>query len=244
MAIEFVSLWSIVYDVLNIIRGSEVTQSESISDRQIENWIHQYRALLIKQDLDKGKMVNPDYVQEIQCMKLVVVDKSEDSTVLTDRQLVRSELKIPKSIDLNFRPGLTYVGTMDGKEIQFVPQTRVRWQKEKYYTASEPLSYLKNGYLYVDNDHVIEYISVRGIFELPPEVGNFINPYTNIPEYTLDSKYPIPINMLPTLKEMILRKELNIMTNSATDVKNDSFDNTLKTNQGSRENATGANKDN
>ena len=90
MAIEFVSLWSIVYDVLNIIRGSEVTQSESISDRQIENWIHQYRALLIKQDLDKGKMVNPDYVQEIQCMKLVVVDKSEDSTVLTGRQLVRS----------------------------------------------------------------------------------------------------------------------------------------------------------
>lgn len=231
MAIEFVSLASIVYDLLNIIRGSEVVQSESISDRQIESWIHQYRALLIKQDLDKGKMVNPDYIQEIQCMKLIVVDKSEDSTIATERKLVRSELKIPKTIDLNFRSGLTYVGTMDGKEIQFVPQSRVRWQKEKYYTSTVPLAYLKNQYLYVDNDHVIEYISLRGIFELPPEVGNFVNPYTNIPEYTLDSKYPIPINMLPTLKEMILRKELNIMTGSPSDIKNDSLNNNLRTNQ-------------
>jgi hypothetical protein len=221
MAIEFVSLDTIIYDLLYIIEGSQVSQSISITTNQIENWIHQYRALLIKQDLDKGKIVNPDYVQEIQCMKLIVVDKSEDSTIQTGRLLVRSELQVPKTIDLNFRSGFTYIGTLDGRELDFVPQSRVKWQKEKYYTQNSPLVYLKNGYLFVDNDHVIEWLCVRGVFELPPEVGNFVNPYTNTPEFTISSKYPIPINMLPTLKEMILKKELAITVGSPSDTKND-----------------------
>jgi hypothetical protein len=222
MAIEFVSLDSIINDLLYIIRGSEVSQDETISTNQIEGWIHQYRALLIKQDLDKGKVVNPDYVQEIQCAKLVVVDKSEDSTIKTGRYLVKTELKIPKTIDLNFRSGFTYIGTLDGKELDFVPQSRVKWQKEKYYTQNSPLAYLKNEHIYIDNDHVIEWLCIRGVFELPQEVANFINPYTNTPEFTLSSKYPIPINMLPTLKEMILKKELGIMIQSPSDKKNDS----------------------
>ena len=221
MAIEFVSLDSIINDILYIIRGSQVSQSETISNNQIENWVHQYRALLIKQDLDKGKVVNPDYVQEIQCAKLIVVDKSEDSTIRTGRYLVKTELKIPKTIDLNFRSGFTYIGTLDGKELDFVSQSRVKWQKEKYYTQNSPLAYLKNEHIYIDNDHVIEWLCIRGVFELPQEVGNFVNPYTNIPEFTLSSKYPIPINMLPTLKEMILKKELGIMVQEPSDKKND-----------------------
>jgi transposase-like protein len=220
MAIEFVSLDTIIHDILYIIRGSNVSQSESINDNQIENWIHQYRALLIKQDLDKGKTINSDYTQEIQCLKLIVVDKSEDSTVKTSRYLLRSELEIPKTIDLNFRSGFTYIGTLDGKEIDFIPQYRVKWQKEKYYTQNSPLAYLKNEHIFIDNDHVIEYLSIRGIFEQPQEVANFVNPYTSISEFTRSSKYPIPINMLSTLKEMILKKELGIMVSSPSDNKN------------------------
>ncbi len=222
MAIEFVSLDTIEHDLLYIIRSSNVSQSEVISTNQIESWIHQYRALLIKQDLDKGKVINPDYIQEIQCAKLIVVDKSEDSTIQTGRYLLRTELAIPKTIDLNFKSGFTYIGTLDGKELDFVPQSRVKWQKEKYYTANSPLVYLKNQHLYLDNDHVIEWLCIRGVFELPQEVGNFVNPYTSTPEFTLDSKYPIPINMLPTLKEMILQKELKITVTQPTDTKNDS----------------------
>lgn len=229
MAIEFVSLAAITQDLLYIIRGSQVTQSESISWRQIESWIHQYRALMIKRDLDKNKTPNPDYIQEIQCLKMIVVDKAEDSTVSTNKLLLRSELRLPKPIDLNYKQAFTYIGTLDGNEIQFMPQHRTRWQKEKYYTSTNPICFSKNGYLYLDNDFVIEYLSVRGIFEVPTEVGNFVNPMTNLPEFTLDSKYPIPNTMLPALKEMIIQKELGIMTKEVTDTKNDSKNNTLNT---------------
>lgn len=232
MAIEFVSLSAIIQDLLWIIRGSQVVESETISWRQLENWVHQYRALLLKRDLDKNKYPNPDYIQEIQCIKMVVVDKADDSTIKTNKLLLRSELQLPRTIDLNYKQGFTYIGTLDGKELQLMPQSRSRWQKDKYYTADDPICFYKNRYLYLDNDFVIEYISVRGIFEVPTEVGNFINPFTNLPEFTLDSKYPIPITMLPALKEMILKNELNIITKETSDVKNDSTNNLLNTSNG------------
>ncbi len=225
--IEFVSLNSITQDILWIIRGSQVTSSETISWRQIENWIHQYRAMMIKKDLDKSKYPNPDYIQEIQCLKMIVVDKADDSTIKTNRLLLRSELQLPKTIDFNYSQGFTYIGTLDGKELQLVPQSRVKWQKEKYYTSTQPIVYYKNRYLYLDNEFVVEYLTVRGIFEVPSEVADFVNPYTNLPEFTLDSKYPIPITMLPGLKKMILEQELNIMTHETSDLKNDNRNNEL-----------------
>ncbi len=229
MSIEFVSLSAIIQDLLWIIRGSQVTQSESISWRQIENWIHQYRAMMIKRDLDKNKYPNPDYIQEIQALKMIVIDKADDSTISTNKLLLRSELQLPKTIDFNYSQGFTYIGTLDGKELQLMPQSRIKWQKEKPYTSKQPVVFYKNRYLYLDNDFVIEYLSVRGIFEIPNEVGNFINPYTNLPEFTSDSKYPIPITMLPGLKDMVIQKELGIMTKEVTDTKNDSINNTLNT---------------
>ena len=72
--IEFVSLRTIINDLLKIIRGSKISQSEPISERQIEGWVHEYRALLIKRDIDKGKMPNPDYIQEINGLALVEED--------------------------------------------------------------------------------------------------------------------------------------------------------------------------
>ena len=54
------------------------------------------------------------------------------------------------------------------------------------------------------------------------EVGRFINPNTNLPVMTYDSPYPIPNNLLPVLKEMVLSKEMKIIVQSPTDVKNDS----------------------
>jgi hypothetical protein len=227
IAVEFVSLAAIIQDILHIIRGSKVTREETISWREVENWIHQYRALLIKRDIDKNKYPNPDYVQEIQCLKMIVVDKSEDSTISTNKLLLRSELQLPKTIDLNYGQGFTYIGTLDGRELQLMPQSRARWQKDKYYTSTNPFCYYKNRYLYLDNDFVIEYLSIRGIFEVPTEVTNFTNSMTDVTEATLDTKYPIPITMLPALKEMILKEELNIMTHEPTDEKNDSSNSTL-----------------
>ena len=51
---EFNSLNNIIDDLLLLLRNNNISESENLSRIQIELWIHQYRALLIKQDLDKG----------------------------------------------------------------------------------------------------------------------------------------------------------------------------------------------
>ena len=67
---EFNSLNNIIDDLLLLLRNNNISESENLSRIQIELWIHQYRALLIKQDLDKGRDINPDYLQTIGPMHI------------------------------------------------------------------------------------------------------------------------------------------------------------------------------
>lgn len=220
--IQFVTLNTIVTDLLNIIRGAQLTQSEPISKRQLEAWVHEYRAKLLKQDLDKGKYPNADYIQTLQALELEEVDEAEGSTVDTDYQTFRTILALPNVIDLNDKPGFMYVGTITGQEIQFVNETRSRWQQYRKYTGNDRVAYLREGKIYVTNDKELRYITVRGVFEIPPEVSHLENPNEVVTDTTGDSPYPIPINMVPTLKQMILSTELGIEARAYSDTDNDS----------------------
>lgn len=211
---QFVTLNTIINDLLLIIRGSNISRSEPISRRQIEDWIHQYRAVLLKRDMDKGKVPNPDFIQELPKLALEV------DTV--NSSLLRTVLELPRTINFNFKSGFTYIGTIDGTEIQYIPEGRNKWQQYKKYTPNNPLVFLKNSKLFIrPGTTEIEYITVRGIFEVPSEAARFVNPLTLLPYFNADSKYPIPNDLIPSLKEMILSKELQIEVSSPSDTKND-----------------------
>lgn len=222
--LTFVTLNTIVTDMLSIIRGSQLSQSEPISKRQLEAWVHEYRSRLLKQDLDKGKMPNPDYIQTIQALELEEVDESEGTTLTTDYKAFRTKVEVPNTLDLNFQSGFMYVGTVNGKELQFVPEGRARWQQYNKYTGKDPVVYLKGNRLYVHNDKAIRWITVRGVFEVPPEVSHLNNPNETVTDVTENSPYPIPINLVPVLKEMILKTELGIISRAPSDNKTDAND--------------------
>lgn len=226
---QFVTLNTIVADLLNIIRNSNIADTEDISKRRLEDKIHQVRALLLKRDLDKGKKPNPDYIQEIPQLRLIGVDiAGEDLTSLglpAEVFIYKTEYEVPKTLDLNYNSGFTYVGTAAGDEIQFIPEGRSRWQRYKKYTPYDKLAFLRNGYLYVINSKALQYITIRGIFEVPSEVGRFINPTTGQPYFGYDSKYPIPINMLPDLKNLVIQSEFKVELSTPTDTTNDSANN-------------------
>ena len=155
-------------------------------------------------------------------MELEEVDEAEGSTVDTDYQTFRTILALPNVIDLNDKPGFMYVGTITGQEIQFVNETRSRWQQYRKYTGNDRVAYLREGKIYVTNDKELRYITVRGVFEIPPEVSHLENPNEVVTDTTGDSPYPIPINMVPTLKQMILSTELGIEARAYSDTDNDS----------------------
>lgn len=221
--LEFITLNTIVTDLLEIIRQSKVSRSEPISKRQLEGWVHQYRAILLKQDLDKNKMPNPDYIQEIPSLELEVVDSTDGSGTLSNTYILKTILTVPNTVDLNNKPGFMYIGSIDGEEFQFISEGRSRWQQWKKYTPTDNLVFLRNNYLYLRSVSPVRYITIRGVFEVPTEVGNFVNTnMSSIRSMGLNDPYPIPINMVPVLKEMILKGELGIEMKAFSDLTDNS----------------------
>ncbi len=226
---KFTTLNTIINDVLSIARGAIVSQSEPISRKQIEDWIHQYRSLFLRRELDELKIPNPDYIQDIPFIELEEIPVEGDTLdptyigyTLSGNTVKRSKLEIPKTINLSLKQGFTFIGTPEGIEIQYIPEQRSQWQSYKKYTPTSPLVYLKNNKLYVINGDSITHLHIRGIFEIPTEVSRFVNPATSIPYHNIDSPYPIPNNLIPTIKDQILNKELRIEISAPSDTKNDS----------------------
>lgn len=219
--ITFVSLDNIITDLIKVIRGSSISQSETISRRQVEEWVNEYRSILLKQDLDKGKVPNPDYIQELPGLRLEVVDRSAGSDLLSTTYMMRTVKEIPKTIDLSFKSGLMYVGTIDGNEISFVAEGRSLWQRFKRFTSRAPLAFLRNRRIYINSVTPLQFINVRGVFQVPTEAGNFINTDAAVTTLGYRDTYPIPSHMIPILKEMILSKELGLISQTPSDDKND-----------------------
>lgn len=209
-----IDLDKLVKDLLKIIRGSIVNQSEPVSTRQIEDWIHQYRALLLRRDIAKGYRINPDYVQELDNEGLEFVETSEDNSIGSDDYILRTKNKLPKTLDLPRKNALTYVGTVLGKPIQIMPYSRLHWQKYRRYTGKEETAALRNQYVYIRGSEELEYVNIRGIFENPLEVED-----TNDTDWY--SNYPLPQDKVPILKQMILERELGITSKAPSDTSND-----------------------
>lgn len=206
------TLNTIIDDILLELRNSSISESEHISRIQIEQWIHNYRAMLIKQDIDKGRDINPMYVQTIKCIHL-----SRQECVPGHFEYI-SDITLPKLIDFHFRTGLVSVKDMFGNLIQLGSEFKMKLQKFRKYTCKDYIAYLKDNRIYVEGDsNQLEYIEADVILENPADASECFDP---------DQPYPAPAHMIPTIKDMIFNKELNIMLKMPTDNSNNSNDDT------------------
>lgn len=208
------TLDSLIDDILEEARNGNISESESITRIQIEQWIHQYRALLIKQDLDKGRYTNPNYIQYYDALAYDLDTSPNNKTYYV--------LSLPKTIDLHFKSGLVSIYNIaKNQEIQLCPKSRIVHQAYKKYSKKETLCYLENDKLIVvstfsyGNDMQL---SIGGIFEDP----------SLVPGFSSSNVYPIPANMIPTLKQLIFEKEFKVTLSFPTDDKNNS-NNELRT---------------
>lgn len=200
---EFTSLKTLIFDLLNIIRAAKPSDDEPISEKQIEFWIHSYRAVYLKRDLDKGKMPNPDYIQSINNISL-----EYDSA----KKEYRSSIDIPNTLDLNNKSGITFIGDVYGNQIQLISEKRVNWQKYNKWTQDDTVAYLSNGRVYIYNSKGLDSFYIRGVFQNPIEASE-----ANEGTYNYDSPYPIPMNIISSLKKDILKNELGIEVQSPSD---------------------------
>jgi len=207
---EFTTLNTIIEDILKVARGSNIAQTEPISKRQVEDWVHQYRAELIRQDIDKGYYPNPAYIQSIHALDL------EDSQWPEYWQTIEN---IPHAIDARYDSGYRWVGTDDKHEYTLVASSRAIWQQFKRYTPEEKIAFYHDDKMFIskNGDITPTPITIEGIFENPMKVMRMANPVAN-----KDEHYPFPVNKLPTLKDMIFKNELKIEVVAPSDSTADS----------------------
>lgn len=206
------TLNQLVDNILLIARNNNIAESEHLSRIQIEKWIIGYRAMLIKQDIDKGRDINELYLTTIEPIHL---DREETVpgyfTYVGDKEL-------PKLIDFNYRPGVINVRDMFGNVIQIGSRTKAKLQKYRKATCKDYIAWVKNNRIYVDGDsNQLEYISVDVIAEDPTELNACFDP---------DNEFPIPSAMIPTITQMILERELRFMITMPSDDTNDAHDDT------------------
>lgn len=209
------TLKSYIDDIMLTVRNNNISESEDLSYRQIELWIHAYRALLIKQDIDKGRDVNNSYVQvkeydlkEDNYFKIPITNEVSVTT-----HYVTTE-EIPKPLDLHDGPCILSVTDLYNGMIQKMSPLRYNFQKHRKFTKNDYTWHYEKDKIHVEGMGLLKRIRVRMVLENPTDLMEDVN-----------QPYPLPVNMWPTLKKLIMQNEFGVMLTLPSDDQNS---NTLK----------------
>lgn len=204
------TLNNLIDDVILEARNNNIAESEKLSRRQIELWIKSYRAMLIKQKLDKKEKIDDMFTQTIR----MHVDKVE-----TDPGHIEyvGDKELPTLLNTKWFTGLINVKDAYGNLIQIGSETKMKFQKYRKYTCKDYIAYKKNNKIYVEGDaNQLEYIDVQVIAEDPTEHKLCYDPDND--------EYPIPVYMWPTVKDLIFSKDFYTLSIQRSDATNNTSD--------------------
>lgn len=204
------TLNQLIDNILLIARNSNVAESEHLSRIQIEKWIIAYRAMLLKQDIDKGYDIDSMYTTTIGPIHLNRIES------IPGRFTYVSDTELPKLVSSHNNNGLCNVKDLFGNLIQIGDQTKAKYQKYRKATCNDYIAWLSNNRIYIQGDsNKLEYIQVEVVLEDPTEEQECFDP---------DSEFPIPSAKIPTITQLIMDNELKVLTAMPSDTTNDSRD--------------------
>ena len=204
------TLNNLVDDVLLEARNNNIAESEKLSRHQIALWIKSYRAMLIKQKLDKKEKLDSMFIQTIR----MHVDKIENDPGHIEYM---GNQELPTLLNTKWFTGLISVKDAYGNIIQVGDETKMKFQKYRKYTCKDYIAYKKGNRVYVEGDaNTLEYIDVDVIAEDPTESKLCYDPSKD--------EYPLPTYMWPTVKDLIFSKDFYTLSIQRSDVTNDTKD--------------------
>ena len=221
------SLNKLVFDILEIVNHNYISDDVSLSKRQIAFWINSQRALLVRQELNKGRTIDPAITQTLSCVPLEVVSASDCCEDNSDCMILRTETKIPKPLSTYGRQGITRVGPVNimSKPYLLVPQAQALYSGKGRFNGSSRYAFYKDGYIYIKLNTLtvsaLKRVSITGIFDAPEDVGNF-NDCDGTPCFSWDDEYPMSAWMIDYVKENILKLDISVLKQLPTDRSNDS----------------------
>lgn len=217
------SLNKLIWDVKLLLRGGAVVSDDDpISDEQVAFWIHAARAVLIRQQLDKGQSVSTNVIQGV-IIPMEQINTGYQSSLLTDCWIARSINPIPKPIETKQTDTIYNISAPAYGIIPYtkLPPAVMPYSKYNPFGKNIPKAYLNNSYLIIENIDYIENVYIDIIAADPSELGAFNTP--DVTCFDPDQAYPISEHMIDPLKRLIIDtnfrytlKNLNDSTNNAS----------------------------
>lgn len=204
------TLSNLIDDVMLEARNNNIAESEKLSRRQIELWIKSYRAMLIKEKINKGEQLDDMFTQTIR----MHVDKIEETPGHFEYM---GDVELPTLLNTKWFTGLIQVKDAYGNIIQLGSETKMKFQKYRKYTCKDYIAYKKGNRVYVEGDaNTLEYIDVKVLAEDPTEDKLCYNPDVD--------EYPLPTYMWPTIKDLIFDHDFYTMSQQPSDTVNNTSD--------------------
>lgn len=210
------TLNQITYDILGDIKGSNIIDDSHIETDRVKYLIHQQRSMWLNRRLTKpGYYITPDMTQDLKCVPVELTDAAECCDVTVDCSIMRTESEIPAPLNINSTVAITRVGPVNKLQsmFSFVDYERAIWSGNGRFNDQHIFAFYLNKRIYLKfNDvnrdaRMLEYLNVQGVFEDPDEVKTFTD-CSGEPCHSDDSEYPIPDNLIPFIKDHVIKQLL------------------------------------
>jgi len=228
------NLNEIIYQLRLDIRKQELFDDDELSNRMIKKWVHDQRALWIRNEVNKNHTIDDQIIQPA-CMELEVADRSECPSKVTGVSVLKSKLELPKTIELHYTDGIIKVGSVDklAYDYSYVHLERAKFAGNGLFNSKTITVFRYNNYIYLVSKRVknfaryVRFIMVYGLFEDPTALANFTH-VTGEACYSDDDDYPLNSWMWNYMRTEILKLNLPLIVEGVTDKVNDANENVTK----------------
>jgi hypothetical protein len=226
---------SIIFNLKNLKAGGIQNREIELSDRQYAFIIGYYRALLLRREVEQGRKVKGNWIQNLGQVDFIKADKNECCDI--EDCIIRTKLQIPSPVEVYENDLITYVGTTDGRtSFQRTTFNKVIWDSYAKYSGKLPKWYIQNNYIYIVNppSSVFSIGNIQGVFGDPVKAEEFrtcdCTPDSGDCMQTMnfDFEYPLPENLLDSLYKMMVDAEIKLSMILPQDTLDDSKENQRK----------------
>lgn len=188
------------------------------------------RAVLIRNELNKNRSIDPAIIQSLGCVPVKAVDEAECCSVTTGCYIMRTVEKIPNTIETYNKKLVTRIGPikLTEKGYNIVSYNQAQYSGNGEYTKKEVYAFIHNGYVYLKSKnpdiYQLKYINIQGIFENPEDLTAYQCSETDeTPCYNEDSSYPLNAWMIGYIENLLYEKYAKMLqipddkSNDATD---------------------------
>lgn len=194
--------------------GLNVNNSDSIfSTRYYTDIINEQRSLYIRNEYNRTREIDPN-IQQSYCeeLELVAPEDCPCTTIPIGCKILRTKNKVPNTIEFHHSKGITSVGPViiTAKRFNLIDYDRVPFVGEGRTTKNVVYTFIYNQYLYVISNspsvNLIKKITIRGIFEDPTEIAQFLACSENNICWSPNDPYPINQWMWAYVKEQVMQQ--------------------------------------